>query len=198
MSLDSVDDIEAAEDLMHSAAAKLRELIMALDDWIPTLRTVRPVKSRPAQARRAGLEVLATIDEYCRPTCGGERCTGDLCGCPHHDREAPLAVLQAARDAFETRRPARENPWHEWPHRYLADGRLLALEPLLMGAARLHVVAEDTDAHSDEVYDFQELMAGLVALHRWDGTDEPEGWYRHRPSNRRRPGGDPEKEYVAP
>lgn len=93
--------------------------------------------------------------------------------------------------------------WHRWPHRNLADGRLLALEPLLTGF-RLHVVASPWNMGSDEVYDFPvddrdteaKARAAYVALHRWDGTGEPEGWYRHRPSNRRRPGGDPEQEYV--
>ena len=30
----------------------------------------------------------------------------------------------------------------------------------------------------------------------WDGNGEPEGWYRHVPSGRRRPGGDPAKEHT--
>jgi hypothetical protein len=36
------------------------------------------------------------------------------------------------------------------------------------------------------------------ALHEWDGEDDPDGWVRHLNSARRRPGGDPAREYVAP
>lgn len=35
-------------------------------------------------------------------------------------------------------------------------------------------------------------------MERWDGTGEPDGWMRHPVSGRRRPGGDPGKEYVNP
>lgn len=124
--------------------------------------------------------------------------------------------------------------WHAWPHRYLTDGRLLALEPLLDGW-RLHVVASPWNAGSDDVYDYpfnvdaaafvlpvlqvivvndeaddqlartlshlvltdKGTRAALRALHGWSGEGEPEGWYRHRPSNRRRPGGNPDEEYVS-
>lgn len=103
-----------------------------------------------------------------------------------------------------------EVPFHEsseigwyrygWPHRHLADGRLLVLECLVTGY-RLHVVATPWNMGSDEVYDFPDdqgdaQRAAFVALHLWNGEGEPEGWYRHRPSNRRRPGGDPEQEHV--
>jgi hypothetical protein len=30
----------------------------------------------------------------------------------------------------------------------------------------------------------------------WDGTGEPEGWFRHPASGRRRPDCDPAQEYV--
>lgn len=87
--------------------------------------------------------------------------------------------------------------WGDWAHRWMIDGRLLALEPLLMGGARLHVVTDATSTRSSEIFDFQDADRGVVELFLWSGEGEPEGWYRHRPSNRRRPGGDPSKEYVA-
>ena len=36
----------------------------------------------------------------------------------------------------------------------------------------------------------------VAALKEWDGVGEPKGWMRHPASGRRRPGGDPEQEYV--
>lgn len=88
--------------------------------------------------------------------------------------------------------------WRAWPHRGLPDGRLLSLEPLLFGAARLHVVEDERLTASASIYDFTDLAVALEQLHRWNGDGEPRGWYRHRPSNRRRPDGDPEREHVAP
>jgi len=38
----------------------------------------------------------------------------------------------------------------------------------------------------------------VTALIEYDGTSEPQGWFRHPNSGRRRPGGDPSQEYVNP
>lgn len=35
-----------------------------------------------------------------------------------------------------------------------------------------------------------------MAFATWDGTGDPDGWIRHLGTGRRRPGGDPSKEYV--
>lgn len=88
--------------------------------------------------------------------------------------------------------------WHAWPHRYLHDGRLLALEPLLFGASRLHLVADPWDMGSVDAWEYAEIVApaALVALHSWNGDGEPDGWTRHRETGRRRRGGDPEQEHV--
>ncbi len=32
----------------------------------------------------------------------------------------------------------------------------------------------------------------------WEGEGEPTGWFRHPRTGRRRPDGDPEREYVMP
>jgi hypothetical protein len=41
-------------------------------------------------------------------------------------------------------------------------------------------------------------MAAVVAFATWNPLTEaePSGWYRHRASGRRRPGGDPAQEYL--
>jgi hypothetical protein len=38
----------------------------------------------------------------------------------------------------------------------------------------------------------------VAAMYMWDGEDEPKEWMRHPSSGRRRPDGDPSKEYVNP
>lgn len=48
----------------------------------------------------------------------------------------------------------------------------------------------------DDVYDFLTLSAAVEAGELWDGEGEPSGWHRHPPSGRRRPDGDPLREYT--
>jgi hypothetical protein len=40
--------------------------------------------------------------------------------------------------------------------------------------------------------------AAVAALIAWDGKGEPEGWFRHPMSGRRRPDGDASREYTHP
>jgi len=90
--------------------------------------------------------------------------------------------------------------FRDWPNRDLDDGRLLALEPLLFGDWRLHVVGRGAFA-STAIYDYPAIAgeAAWDALNEWDGNgDPPRGWVRTKPSDRRRTDGDPEKEYVEP
>lgn len=87
--------------------------------------------------------------------------------------------------------------WGDWPTRALPDGRFLAVELLLWGAGRLHVARSMYDMGGSSVYDFTSADRAVVEMFMWSGEGEPVGWYRHRPSNRRRPNGDPSKEYVA-
>jgi len=37
----------------------------------------------------------------------------------------------------------------------------------------------------------------IAAFNAWNGVGEPEGWHRHPSSGRRRPDGDPEREFIA-
>lgn len=48
-----------------------------------------------------------------------------------------------------------------------------------------------------DAYCYESVPVAMLALHAWDGTGEPNGWHRHVQSGRRRPGGDPAKEYVS-
>lgn len=103
------------------------------------------------------------------------------------------------RDASDEPGPVPVLPPNWWLHRrLLRDGRAVVLLPLFFGV-RLGI---DSSAEGpfggefDGVYDYDDAHAGWVAALGWDGEGEPEGWYRHSPSGRRRPGGDPRRECV--
>lgn len=55
---------------------------------------------------------------------------------------------------------------------------------------------ETADVLRDDLLADPGTRVALRALHGWNGEGEPSGWYRHKPSNRRRPGGDPTREEV--
>jgi hypothetical protein len=52
----------------------------------------------------------------------------------------------------------------------------------------------------DNVYNYANPELALEWMAKWDGTEvhEPEGWFRHPATGRRRPDGDKEKEYINP
>jgi len=53
--------------------------------------------------------------------------------------------------------------------------------------------------HDDE-WDYDTPALAFAAAQGWDpaATPEPAGWMRHPSSGRRRPDGDPTREYVRP
>lgn len=84
------------------------------------------------------------------------------------------------------------------------DQRVLVLYPLLFGAFRLCVGPLD-DEGCDDIWEYpaEEYETAMSALLDWDGTgDAPVGWHRAQARGernfRRRPDGDPEKEFSAP
>ncbi len=86
-------------------------------------------------------------------------------------------------------------------HRVLPDGRGLCLMPMIHGGVRLGIgrgVVEFDDVWCYPKDQAGCLDAGWRAALGWNGEGEPEGWYRHPQSGRRRPGGDPAKEFVRP
>lgn len=51
----------------------------------------------------------------------------------------------------------------------------------------------------DDVWCYHRAEDALAAAEAWNGEgDPPDGWHRHPMSGRRRPNGDPAREYVAP
>lgn len=82
--------------------------------------------------------------------------------------------------------------------RVLADGRVLALLPWRAAGVQLSVGLGDGYYTDSWIYDAEQGLddAGWRAALGWDGDGEPQGWYRHVQSGRRRPEGDPAREYV--
>lgn len=81
--------------------------------------------------------------------------------------------------------------------RVLEDGRVIDLWQQLFNLKITISRDIDDDGWSD-AWEYEELGAAIVAFTTWDPTTAPEptGWYRNVASGRRRPGGDPAKEYV--
>lgn len=82
--------------------------------------------------------------------------------------------------------------------RTLDDGRVLDVSPLMWGMAQLGVILpEDAGLHIySDVWHYETVYGAALALQNWDGAGEPSGWHRHPATGRRRPGGDPAKEFV--
>lgn len=86
-----------------------------------------------------------------------------------------------------------------WIERTLPDGQLAGVGPQLFGAA--HIVRAPAKDWNDEgawaeQWMYSSVPGALTAFAEWEGTGEPEHWIRHKPSNRRRIDGDPEKEFI--
>lgn len=82
--------------------------------------------------------------------------------------------------------------------RVLADGRMLHLLPWRVGGVQVSVGLGDGYYTDTWIFDCEQAEAGWRAALGWDGQGEPDGWYRHPQSGRRRPDGDPAREYVRP
>ncbi len=81
--------------------------------------------------------------------------------------------------------------------RELGDGRAVYLLELLFDGLRLGIGRIGDEGMSD-VWDYQAhgTENAWRAAIGWDGAGEPEGWYRHHRTGRRRPGGDDAQQYV--
>ncbi len=80
--------------------------------------------------------------------------------------------------------------------RTLPDGRVLDVTPLLFGFAQLGISRDARVDWYQDVWHYDTPEKAIDAARRWTGEGEPSGWMRHPPTGRRRPGGDPAKEYV--
>lgn len=82
--------------------------------------------------------------------------------------------------------------------RTLADGRTIAVMPLMFTKAI--VVFRDTTSIDDR-WCYHDVASARYGIEEWSSRGyegEPTGWHRHPYSGRRREGGDPAQEIVAP
>ena len=79
--------------------------------------------------------------------------------------------------------------------RRLPGGRWVFVYYELFRSAKLGVGRRGAGC-LDECWQYQDRAVAVAAARSWDGVGEPEGWTRHWASGRRRPDGDPAREYV--
>lgn len=80
MSMDTIDDLEGAEDLAGALADALEALCAVVEDGAPAAEPMSRVE-----------RAMTTWRNYCRPSCDpndDDECDDDECGCPCHSREA--------------------------------------------------------------------------------------------------------------
>lgn len=109
-------------------------------------------------------------------------------------RDVPAEELERARwDGWLAR-----NEGADYLHvRVLSDGRAVYLLPMLLGNLRVAIGPHGAMYFDDGwCYQAAQTDAAWRAALGWDGEDEPEGWYRHPETGRRRPDGIAAKEYV--
>jgi hypothetical protein len=82
--------------------------------------------------------------------------------------------------------------------RALGDGRVIDVIPLLFGRARLAISANNATSFIDDVWEYDLPAVAIEEAERWSGDGEPARWMRHPKSGRRRPDGDPEREFIRP
>lgn len=82
-----------------------------------------------------------------------------------------------------------------WAH-ITPNGRELAIYTMLMGQCRL-TVGEPGALLYEDAYCYHSFAEAKEEALEWNGGEgEPQGWYRHPASGRRRPDGDAELEYI--
>ena len=83
--------------------------------------------------------------------------------------------------------------------RRLPGGRWIQIIQMSYGKARLYIGQANCDVYDDGwCYDNKE--GAMQAMAEWDPFIDPEpaGWMRHPATGRRRPDGDPKREFVRP
>lgn len=79
-----------------------------------------------------------------------------------------------------------------------SDGQEIRVVPFIYTYA---IVIQDPGAHwHKDRWCYERLEDALREMRTWDPkvTKEPNGWHRHPISGRRRPEGDPAREYICP
>lgn len=80
--------------------------------------------------------------------------------------------------------------------RMLEDGRTVTVYPMTYDKGRVLLSEDDSSIYALDAWCYDSVPAAIAAVEEWDGEGEPQGWFRHPDSGRRRPDGDAEREYV--
>lgn len=94
--------------------------------------------------------------------------------------------------------------WHAWAEvpgahilvRRLDERRYVGIRPLMFTWGLIWGYVDDAHGYEDR-WCYHDLVTAVAAATVWDGTGDPAGWHRHPTSGRRRPEGDPTREFVA-
>jgi len=83
--------------------------------------------------------------------------------------------------------------------RVLPDGRAVWVQRKIFTYA-ITIGRADDRYGFDTHWCYETEAQALAALQKWNPLEqkEPEGWFRHADTGRRRPGGDPSKEHFQP
>lgn len=113
------------------------------------------------------------------------------------DSKALLAAKRAGIAAYQAPLDPDNDPddrrrWYLHA-RKLDDGRMLYLEPMLPGHLSLAIAHDECTL---ERWCYHDHDAAWRAVLGWNGKGDPDGWYRHPLTGRRRPGGVAEDEYI--
>lgn len=106
--------------------------------------------------------------------------------------EAKLVGITKYQSPFDGHPDDADRIWY-LHRRYLGDGSTLYLEPMLPGHLSLCLAP---DKWNLERWCYHDHDAAWRAVLGWNGVGDPEGWYRHPLSGRRRPDGLIENEYI--
>jgi hypothetical protein len=79
----------------------------------------------------------------------------------------------------------------------VGNGRVAWVVPMTFGKGRI-IVGERNAQFIDNGWCYETAGEAILALAKWDGSGEPEGWMRNPFDGRRRLGGDKDKEYNRP
>lgn len=81
--------------------------------------------------------------------------------------------------------------------RDLGNGDEVCVMRMTYGKGRI-TIGQVGALYYEDCWCYGSVKAAVKAAEVWDGEgDPPDGWHRHPASGRRRPDGDPKKEYVA-
>lgn len=81
--------------------------------------------------------------------------------------------------------------------RSVCDGMEICVFPRMFNAILTYGRADDQCGYITH-WCYETPGQAVQAAEEWSAVDgEPEGWFRHSQTGRRRPNGDPEQEYVA-